>query len=57
MSISSVSPMPQTAALSRIAEARELPGKPDNDGDADDKAGAVKSATATGVGLVLDRTV
>jgi len=43
---------PPVAALSKPPEKAEGPG-PDHDGDADDK-GAVKSATAPGVGSAVD---
>ena len=52
MQIASVSAMQSIAAATKVPEAHEGPG-PDRDGDGDDKGG-VKSATAPGVGGLLD---
>ena len=53
MQIATVSAMQTMAAATKVPEAAEGPG-PDHDGDGDDKGGAVKSATARGVGGLLD---
>jgi len=55
MQIGSVGSMLNVAALVRTPESAEGPG-PDHDGDSDDKAVA-KSATAPGVGQLVDTTV
>ncbi len=55
MHIASVGSMPQAAAATKTPEATEGPG-PDHDGDSDDKGAAVKSATAPGVGGLVDTT-
>ncbi|MGH6869899.1 MAG: hypothetical protein ACREHE_00195 [Rhizomicrobium sp.] len=55
MHIASVGSMPQVAAMTKTPEATEAPG-PDHDGDGDDGASAVKSATAPGVGQTVDMT-
>jgi len=55
MHIASVGSMPNVAALTRSPEAAEGRG-PDHDGDADNKGGAMKSATAPGVGSLVDAT-
>ena len=56
MQIGSVGSAPQVAATAKAPESVEGPG-PDHDGDADDAAGVAKSATAPGVGTVVDKTV
>lgn len=52
MHIASVSAMQSMAAATKVPEAKEGPG-PDRDGDGDD-TGSIKSATAPGVGGLLD---
>jgi hypothetical protein len=53
MQIGSLSSAAISAATPKPPEAVEGPG-PDHDGDGDDKGGAVKSATAAGVGSKVD---
>lgn len=55
MDVSSVGSAQTMAAMAKTREAAEGPG-PDHDGDGDDKGSAVKSATAAGVGTVVDQT-
>jgi len=55
MLIGSVGANPAVAAMTRTPERAEAPG-PDHDGDSDDKSGALKSATAKGVGNLVDTT-
>jgi len=55
MHIASVGSMLNAAAMTKTPEAMEGPG-PDHDGDGDDKGAAVKSATAPGVGGLVDTT-
>ena len=55
MDVSSVGSAQNIAAMAKTREAAEGPG-PDHDGDKDDKGAAVKSATAPGVGTVVDKT-
>ena len=54
MQIASIGSMPNLAAVSKTPESLEGPG-PDHDGDSDDKS-AAKSATAPGVGSLVDTT-
>jgi hypothetical protein len=54
MQIASIGSMPNLAAVNKTPETAEGPG-PDHDGDSDDKS-AVKSATAPGVGSLVDTT-
>jgi len=62
MSISSVSAMPNVAIAAKTAEAHEVPGRPDHDGDKDDQGATVapgasiQSAKSAGVGTVIDKT-
>jgi len=53
MQIASVSSMQSMAAMMKTPEAAEGPG-PDHDGDKDDRAAAVQSATPPGVGKLVD---
>jgi hypothetical protein len=55
MHIASVGSNPAIAAMTKSSERAEGPG-PDHDGDSDDKGGALKSATARGVGSLVDTT-
>jgi len=55
MQVGSVSSPPTPAVMTKTPEAAERPG-PDHDGDSDDKGAAVKSAVASGVGSVVDKT-
>jgi hypothetical protein len=55
MQIGSIATLPNAAATTKTPEAAERPG-PDHDGDSDDKGAAVKSAVASGVGKVVDKT-
>ena len=54
MHIASVGSVPANVVMPKVPEAAEGPG-PDHDGDSDDK-GAVRSATAAGVGQAVDVT-
>lgn len=53
MQIESVGSMQSMATMAKAPEAAEGPG-PNRDGDSDDRSGAVKSATAAGVGNLVD---
>jgi hypothetical protein len=55
MDVSGVGSAQNIVAMAKTREAAEVPG-PDHDGDSDDKGAAVKSATAQGVGGVVDQT-
>ena len=55
MDVSGIGSTQNIAAMAKPMEAAEGPG-PDHDGDSDDKGAAVKSATAPGVGGVVDQT-
>ena len=52
MQIASVGSMSNMVPMAKTSEGAEAPG-PDHDGDSDDKA-TIKSATAPGVGTLLD---
>ncbi len=53
MQVESAGSMQSMAAMMKARETAEGPG-PDHDGDSDDRSGAVKSATAPGVGNLVD---
>ena len=55
MHIASVGSMPTIAATTRSSEATEGSGL-DHDGDSDDKGSVAKSATAPGIGSLVDTT-